>query len=81
VACSFRWLCLSALARLNEIGEREPAKASTLQRLRAEYEDQIRQVEGAEPEGANGRSSRRAFWPSTFRADLPDYLPLVPDHF
>ena len=48
---------------------------------RAKYEDHIRQVEGAEPEGANGLSSKRAFWPSTFRADLPDYLPLVPHHF
>jgi CPA1 family monovalent cation:H+ antiporter len=38
----------AALARLNEIGEREPAKADALQRLRAEYEDHIRQVEGAE---------------------------------
>jgi CPA1 family monovalent cation:H+ antiporter len=42
----------TALARLNEIGEREPAKADALQRLRVEYEDRIRQVEGAEPEGA-----------------------------
>jgi CPA1 family monovalent cation:H+ antiporter len=41
-----------ALARLNEIGEREPAKADALQRLRVEYEDHIRQVEGAEPESA-----------------------------
>jgi CPA1 family monovalent cation:H+ antiporter len=38
----------AALARLNEIGEHEPAKADALQRLRAEYEDHIRQVEGAE---------------------------------
>ena len=38
----------AALARLNEIGEREPAKADALQRLRVEYEDHIRQVEGAE---------------------------------
>src|SRR5271170_4923548 len=38
----------TALARLNEIGEHEPAKASALQRLRAEYEDHIRQVQGAE---------------------------------
>jgi monovalent cation/hydrogen antiporter len=42
----------AALARLNEIGEREPAKADALQRLRAEYEDHIRQVEGAESENA-----------------------------
>jgi monovalent cation/hydrogen antiporter len=42
----------AALARLNEIGECEPTKADALQRLRAEYEDHIRQVEGAEPERA-----------------------------
>ncbi len=42
----------TALARLNEIGEREPAKADALQRLRVEYEDHIRQVEGPEPEDA-----------------------------
>jgi len=42
----------AALARLNEIGEREPSKADALQRLRVEYEDHIRQVEGAEPESA-----------------------------
>ncbi len=42
----------AALARLNKIGEREPAKADALQRLRVEYEDHIRQVEGAEPESA-----------------------------
>ena len=42
----------TALARLNEIGERDPAKADALQRLRAEYEDHIRQVKGAEPESA-----------------------------
>ena len=41
-----------ALARLNEIAERDPAKADALQRLRIEYEDHIRQVEGAEPEKA-----------------------------
>jgi CPA1 family monovalent cation:H+ antiporter len=40
----------AALVLLNEIGEREPAKADALQRLRVEYEDHIRQVEGAEPE-------------------------------
>jgi Na+/H+ antiporter len=38
----------AALARLNEIGERDPAKADALQRLRAEYEDHILQVKGAE---------------------------------
>jgi len=42
----------AALARLNEIGESEPAKADALQRLRVEYEDHIQQVEGAEPENA-----------------------------
>ena len=30
----------------------EPAKADVLQRLRVEYEDHIRQVEGSEPESA-----------------------------
>jgi CPA1 family monovalent cation:H+ antiporter len=40
----------AALARLNAIGEFEPTKADALQRLRVEYEDHIRQVEGAEPE-------------------------------
>jgi monovalent cation/hydrogen antiporter len=42
----------AALARLNEIGEREPAKADALQRLRVEYEDHILQVKGAESENA-----------------------------
>jgi Na+/H+ antiporter len=42
----------AALARLNEIAERDPAKADALQRLRVEYEDHIRQIEGAEPESA-----------------------------
>ncbi|MGA2029412.1 MAG: Na+/H+ antiporter [Verrucomicrobiota bacterium] len=42
----------AALARLNQIGESEPVKADALQRLRVEYEDHIRQVEGAEPENA-----------------------------
>jgi CPA1 family monovalent cation:H+ antiporter len=42
----------TALARLNEIGKCEPVKADALQRLRVEYEDHIRQVEGAEPENA-----------------------------
>lgn len=41
-----------ALARLNEFGERNPAKADALHRLRVEYEDHIRQVEGAEPGNA-----------------------------
>jgi Na+/H+ antiporter len=42
----------AALARLNTIGEQDPAKADALQRLRVEYEDHIRQLEGAEPESA-----------------------------
>jgi len=42
----------AALARLNEIAERDPAKADALERLRIEYEDHIRQVEGAGPESA-----------------------------
>jgi len=41
-----------ALQRLNEVAENDPAKADALQRLRAEYEDHIRQVEGSEPEKA-----------------------------
>jgi Na+/H+ antiporter len=48
----------AALARLNQIAEADPAKADALQRLRIEYEDHIRQVEGAEPEAA-GTSLRR----------------------
>jgi Na+/H+ antiporter len=38
----------AALARLNEIAERDPAKADALQRLRIEYEDRIRQLEAYE---------------------------------
>jgi len=38
-----------ALQRLKEIAEHDPAKADALQRLRVEYEDHIRQLEGAEP--------------------------------
>ena len=63
----------AALARLNEIGEREPAKADALQRLRVEYEDHIRQVEGAEPKmparrsgffppNMNGSRTKRCKW-------------------
>lgn len=37
----------AALARLNEIKQNDPAKADALERLRIEYEDHIRQVEGA----------------------------------
>jgi monovalent cation/hydrogen antiporter len=40
----------AALARLNEIGERDPTKAEALQRLRIEYKDHILQLEGAGPE-------------------------------
>jgi monovalent cation/hydrogen antiporter len=42
----------TALARLNEIGKCDPVKADALQRLRVEYEDHIRQVEGAERKNA-----------------------------
>ena len=42
----------AALARLNEFGERNPAKADALQRLRVEYEDHIRQVQGTEFQSA-----------------------------
>jgi CPA1 family monovalent cation:H+ antiporter len=37
----------TALARLKEIGESEPAKAEALDRLIVEYEDQIHQIESA----------------------------------
>jgi len=46
----------SALARLKEIAERDPAKADALQRLRIEYEDRIRQLESYEPETADAPS-------------------------
>src|SRR5882757_276977 len=36
----------AALARLDEIGERDPTKTDALQRLRVEYEDHILQLEG-----------------------------------
>ncbi|HEY5298873.1 MAG TPA: Na+/H+ antiporter [Verrucomicrobiae bacterium] len=42
----------AALNHLNKIAERDPAKADALQRLRIEYEDHIRQVEGDEPKNA-----------------------------
>ena len=42
----------AALARLNEIAERDPTKTDVLHRVRIEYEDHIRQVEVAEPESA-----------------------------
>ena len=41
-----------ALARLNQIAERDPAKIDARDRLRIEYEDHIRQVEGAESKNA-----------------------------
>ncbi|HEY3853930.1 MAG TPA: Na+/H+ antiporter [Verrucomicrobiae bacterium] len=49
----------TALARLQEIGLREPAKNNALQRLRVEYEDQIHQIEGTGPE--SDRKSFRLF--------------------
>lgn len=42
----------AALAKLEEIKERDPAKADALQRLRVEYQDHIKQIEGAEPQSA-----------------------------
>ena len=42
----------AVLARLREIAEHDPAKADALERLRIEYEDHIRQVEGTEPVSA-----------------------------
>jgi CPA1 family monovalent cation:H+ antiporter len=42
----------AALKRLQDIAEVDPAKLDALQRLRIEYEDHIRQVEGADPNSA-----------------------------
>ena len=42
----------AALQRLNKVAEHDPAKADALQRLRIEYEDHIRQMEGVDPESA-----------------------------
>ncbi len=42
----------AALDHLKKIAERNPAKADALERLRIEYEDHIRQVEGDEPKNA-----------------------------
>jgi CPA1 family monovalent cation:H+ antiporter len=42
----------AALAKLTELAEPNPAKAEALQRLRVEYQDHIRQLEGAEPQSA-----------------------------
>lgn len=41
-----------ALDRLRTVAEKDSARADALQRLRIEYEDHIRQIEGAEPESA-----------------------------
>jgi CPA1 family monovalent cation:H+ antiporter len=46
----------AALARLNEIAERDTTKADALQRLRIEYEDRIRQLESYEPKNADAPS-------------------------
>jgi CPA1 family monovalent cation:H+ antiporter len=42
----------AALARLNEVAERDAVKTDALERLRVEYEDHIRQIEGADPQSA-----------------------------
>ena len=42
----------AALDRLDELKQSDPAKDDALQRLRIEYEDHIRQVEGADPVSA-----------------------------
>lgn len=39
----------AALDRLNEVTERDPAKADAMGRLRIEYEDRIRQLKASEP--------------------------------
>jgi len=49
----------AALARLNRLAEDEPAKIEALSRLKMEYEDHIRQVEGAAAN--NVRTSIRLF--------------------
>src|SRR6185437_5851918 len=38
----------AALARLQQLAEKDPAKADALKRLRIEYEDRIRQLEATE---------------------------------
>ena len=43
----------AALVRLSQITEHSPAKEDALQRLRIEYEDHIRQIEGDEPKNAH----------------------------
>ena len=47
----------AALARLNEMGERDPTRADALQRLRVEYEDHIFQLKALAP-GRAGKSVR-----------------------
>lgn len=42
----------AALETLQQVAERDPAKTDALQRLRVEYEDHIRQLEGEEPQSA-----------------------------
>jgi CPA1 family monovalent cation:H+ antiporter len=42
----------AALARLEKLERSDPPKDDALQRLRIEYEDHIRQVEGADPDSA-----------------------------
>lgn len=49
----------AALARLNELTESDTAKTDALHRMRIEYEDHIRQVEGAEL--ANAGTTLRLF--------------------
>ena len=48
----------AALGRLEKLERADPAKDDALQRLRIEYEDHIRQIEGAHPENA-GTALRR----------------------
>jgi Na+/H+ antiporter len=43
----------AALERLSQITEKIPAKVDALHRLRVEYEDHIRQIEGDEPKNAH----------------------------
>ena len=45
----------AALARLNELAGSQPVNTDTLQRMRIEYEDRIRQLEVCEPEGGETR--------------------------
>jgi CPA1 family monovalent cation:H+ antiporter len=45
----------AALARLQQVAEKDPAKADALKRLRIEYEDRIRQLEAAEGDHTSRR--------------------------